>query len=55
MTATELQARMTNPALTPKQRADARRAYGQLIAANAACDAYGERVLDVEPGKGGAQ
>jgi hypothetical protein len=54
MTAIELQARMTNPALTDRQRADARRAYGQLIAADAGCDAYGERVWDVNPGKGGA-
>jgi hypothetical protein len=51
MTAMELQARMANPALTPKQRADARRAYGQLIAADAGCDAYGKRVWDVGGGQ----
>jgi hypothetical protein len=58
MTVIELQARMANPALTPKQRADARRAYGQLIAAKAyddavdfACEAYGTRVWDVGGGQ----
>jgi hypothetical protein len=58
VSATELQARMTNPALTPKQRADARRAYGHLIAEQAYADAedfvlgaYGERVLPIQRGR----
>jgi hypothetical protein len=51
VTAIELQARMTNPALTDRQRADARRAYGQLIAADAGIAAYGKRVWDVGGGQ----
>jgi hypothetical protein len=47
----ELQARMANPALTDRQRADARRAYGQLIAADAGIAAYGTRVWDVKRGQ----
>lgn len=47
MTAAELQARLTDPRLTAKQRQAAARAYGQEIAADAACDAYGVRVLPV--------
>jgi hypothetical protein len=55
MTATQLQARAVDPRLTDRQRAEARRDYGLLIAAEAGCDAYGTRVWDVEPGKGGAR
>lgn len=47
MTATELRARLTDPRLTAKQRQAATRAYGLEIAADAACDAYGTRVLPV--------
>lgn len=44
MTATELQARLADPRLTEQQRREAARAYGQQVAADAACDAYGARV-----------
>jgi hypothetical protein len=50
VTADVLMARMTDSRLTAQQRQDAARAYGQLVAADAACDAYGTRVLPVRGG-----
>lgn len=50
MTVTELQARLADPRLTDRQRQAAARAYGQLLAADAACDAYGTRILPIQRG-----
>jgi hypothetical protein len=51
VTATQLQARMADPALTDRQRAEARRDYGRLVAADAGCDGYGERVWNIGGGQ----
>lgn len=47
MTAVQLRERMTDRRLTPAQRQQATREYGQMVAAEFGIDAYGTRTLPV--------